>query len=566
MTARPIHSILVLGAAAALCTMTLHAQERDTVANNPGGSRFTPFALSGEIGTYGELYSMSGRDGRRPSSIGRLFFRPTLTLFEAVSFDFDVLLSTEGSQARQDINQFGVNPNWSWGQAHVGDFTDNYAQYTLNGIRIRGGGFFINPGLFRLGAVGGVTRRAVVGTAENGSFDRSIYGGRIGLGAAEGSYVDLVFLRVRDRISSLEDMRTPPAYDSSSGMYATPPFEVTPQENALIGMMSHITFFDNRLTWDVEATGSIFTRDMRVDQNKQLNVPDWVNDLYHVNLTSSAGVAVRTDVGVNLGSVSVTSGYRYVTPGYTSLGVASLMNDWQEFSLAPSVRVGRWMFSWNTIRQNDNLFGQKLNTLVRWHNGGTVSVQPTDHWSASILGNYLTMANDAVNDTFKVAYSSLTLGTNQFLVFGEGAAVQSITFGYLYQESGNDSRLRADTRFSSHSANLGMSIPLAETITLIPGAGIVVSKVARFDAQTTQTYSASAQHRAFDNLLVNVLTGVLSLGQGSSSFRSMFTSTYRLTRSASIGLTVSMMNFRTNAAYGSTFNEYSASLYVTQRF
>lgn len=565
MKARPIHSILML-VAAALCTNALHAQYRDTVASGAGGSRFTPIAFSGEIGTYGEMYSMSGRDGRRPSSIGRLFFRPTLTLFEAVSLDFDVLLSTEGSQARQDINQFGVNPNWSWGQAHVGDFTDNYAQYTLNGIRIRGGGFFINPGLFRLGAVGGVTRRAVVGTAENGSFDRSIYGGRIGLGAAEGSYVDLVFLRVRDRISSLADMRSAATYDSATGMYSTPPFEVTPQENALIGMMSHITFFDNRLTWDVEATGSIFTRDMRVDQNKQLNVPDWVNDLYHVNLTSSAGVAVRTDVGVNMGSVSVTSGYRYVTPGYTSLGVASLINDWQEFSLAPSLRIGRWMVSLNTIRQNDNLFGQKLNTLVRWQYGGTVSFQPTDHWSASVLGNYLTMANDAVNDTFKVSYSSLTLGTNQFLVFGDGAAVQSITLGYLYQESGNDSRLRADTRFSSHSANLGMSIPLAETITLTPGAGIVVSKVARFDAQTTQTYSVSAQHRAFDNLLVNVLTGVLSLGQGSSSYRSMFTSTYRLTRSASIGLTLSMMNFRTDSPYGSKFNEYSASLYISQRF
>lgn len=144
--------------------------------------------------------------------------------------------------------------------------------------------------------------------------------------------------------------------------------------------------------------------------------------------------------------------------------------------------------------------------------------------------------------------------------------MQSVTLGYLYQESGNDSRLRADTRFSSHSANLGMSIPLAETITLIPGAGIVVSKVARFDAQITQTYSTSAQHRAFDNLLVNVLTGVLSLGQGSSSFRSMFTSTYRLTRSASIGLSLSMMNFRSDATYGGRFNEYSASLYVTQRF
>ena len=324
-----------------------------------------------------------GRDDRRPSSIGRLFFRPTLTLFDALSLDFDVLLSTEGNQARQDINQFGVNPTWSWGQAHLGDFSDNYAQYTLNGIRIRGGGFFINPGLFRLGAVGGVTKRAVMGTEDNGAYDRYLYGGRIGVGSGEGGFFDLVFLRVRDKVSSLLPLAQTSVIDSANPAASTIlPYEVTPQENLLVGMMSHLKFFDSHVTWDMEATGSIFTRDMRVDQNKQLNLPDWVNDLYHVNVTSSAGVAVRTELGVQSGIVSVRTGYRYVTPGYTSLGVGSLINDWQEFSLAPSFRFGRWIVSLNAIRQNDNLFGQKLNTLVRWQFGGNLNFQPTDRWSA----------------------------------------------------------------------------------------------------------------------------------------------------------------------------------------
>jgi hypothetical protein len=176
------------------------------------------------------------------------------------------------------------------------------------------------------------------------------------------------------------------------------------------------------------------------------------------------------------------------------------------------------------------------------------------------------MANDAVNDTFKVSYSSLTLGTNQFLMFGDGAAIRSITFGYLYQESGNESRLIAESKFSSHSANLGMSIPLSESMALIPGAGIVVSRIARIPTQTTQTYSLSVQHRAFDDLLVSALTCFLSAGQGSTSLRSLLTSTYRLSRSASIGLALSMMNFRTDSPYGRTFNEYTASLSVTQRF
>jgi hypothetical protein len=565
MNTRRVCMAMILTAAA--CTGgPLHAQLRDTVASGAASSTFRPVTLSGEIGAYGELYTMSGREARRPSSIGRLFFRPTLTLFDALSLGFDVLVSTEGTSARQDINQFGLNPTWSWGRAHAGDFTDTYAQYTLNGIRIRGGGFFINPGLFRLGAVGGVTRRAVMGGADNGAFDRYLWGGRIGIGSSEGSAFDIVFLRIRDKISSLPSVAQNATFDSTTHLYTTPAFETTPQENALLGVMSHITMLEGHVTWDMEATGSIFTRDMRVDQNKELNIPAWINDFYRVNMTSSAGVAVRSDVGVTAGNVSVNAGYRYVTPGYTSLGVASLINDWQEFSLAPSVRFGRWSLQWTAIRQNDNLFGQKLNTLVRWQNGGTVTLQPADRWSASIFGNYLTMGNDAVNDTFKVSYGTLTLGSNQYIMFAEGAAVQAVMVNYLYQRSANESPLGPGTKFTSHSGNMGITIPITQTLSLLPGAGIVVSWASRQTAQTTQTYSLAAQHRAMENALVSVLSGVMSVTGGSSSFRSMLSSTYRLTTSASIGLTVSMMNYRSDMPYGGRFDELSASVYLTQRF
>jgi len=91
--------------------------------------------LSGEIGTYGELYTISGKESRRPSGIGRLFFKPRLTLFNNITMDFNFLLSTEGSSARQQINQFDFNPRWGWGEAHLGDFSQTYSEFTLNGIK-----------------------------------------------------------------------------------------------------------------------------------------------------------------------------------------------------------------------------------------------------------------------------------------------------------------------------------------------------------------------------------------------------------------------------------------------
>lgn len=566
MKARFLH-LGFLCAATAAAVSAIYAQSPDTASSGSPGKDGKAITLSGEIGSYGELYSIDGLAGRRSPSTGRLFFRPTLTLFKALSLNFDFLLSTEGNQARQDMNQFGLNPAWSWGQAHLGDFSDNYSQYTLNGILIRGGGFFINPGMFRLGAIGGIAKRAVVGSADNGAYERYLYGGRIGVGSAEGGFVDLLFLRVRDRVSSLSSPAQTTVIDSTNpGASAIQPYGVSPEENLVVGMMSHLRFFDSRLSWNLEASGSMFTRDMRVEGDKPVSLPAWVNSIYRANVTSCAGISVRTELSMNVGGVTVRTGYKYVDPGYNSLGVASLQNDVQEFSLAPSFRIGGWSVSLNALRQNDNLLGQKLNTLVRYQFGGNLNFQPSARWSSNILGNYLTLSNDAGNDTARVSYASLMLGTNQFIQFPDGSLFQSATLSYIFQRSGDNSPLWSSMKFSSHSANAGLTIPLADNLSVSPGAGLVVSGIALQARQTTQSYTLSAQHRAFENVLTSVLSGIVSIGASATSFRSTLSSTYRLTGSASIGMILSMMNYRTRSSYGGKFNEYSASLNATQRF
>ena len=555
---------LVAGSVAA--GSLLYGQTPDAESHRRGSAANPPVTLSGEIGSYGELYSINGDVARRPPSTGRLFFRPTLNLFNALSLDFDFLLSTEGSQARQDINQFGVNPTWSWGQAHAGDFTDSYSQYTLGGIRIRGGGFFINPGAFRLGAIGGVTQRAVAGSSSTMAYDRYLYGGRIGVGTAEGGFFDLVFLRARDRASSLSTAAAPAVVDSTNpAASAVEPYTLTPQENLVAGMVSYLNLFGNHVHWNIEASGSMFTRDMTDNGVQPLNVPSWVTNLYRVNVTSSAGVAIRSDLSLNFRNVSLRTGYRFVSPGYNSLGVSSLLNDWQEFSLAPSLRLGTWSVSLNAYRQNDNLLGQKLTTLVRYQWGGNVNFQPADRWAANILGNYLTMSNDAASESTRVSFSSLTLGTTQYVAFPDGAFLQSVNLSYLFQQSGDNSPMHPDATTTTHSANAGLTIPLAEDVSLSPGAGVVVTMMPSQLQQTMASYMLSLQDRAFDNALVTVLSGAMSTGNGTASYRPSLSSTYRLTQSATVGLLLSMMRYAASGSYGINFTEYSASLTFTQR-
>jgi hypothetical protein len=542
-------------------------QTPDTSGSTSSSGVGSDVTLSGEIGAYGELYAIDGISARRPASTGRLFFRPTLTLFKALSLDFDFLLSTEGNSARQDINQFGISPSWSWGQAHLGDFSENYSQFTLGGIRIRGGGFFINPGLFRFGLVGGVTKRAVYSSDDNGSYDRYLYGGKIGIGSAEGGFVDLIFLRVRDKASSLPATLQSTAIDSTDSLSSTPlNFGPTPQENLVTGLMSHLKLFSNSVIWNVEAYGSVFTRDMRANGEKPLKLPEWITNIYNPNVSSCAGIAVRTDLTMNAGNVTVRTGYKYVGPGYNSLGVGSLLNDVQEFSLSPSFRARRFQISLNGARQNDNLLGQKLNTLVRYQFGGNFNFQPTDWWSGSIIGNYLKMLNNSGNDTTLVNYVTRMLGANQYIMFPSGSLVQSITANYMFQQSADYSPLRPNIRFTSHSASTGLTFAFDENFSVTPGINVVVFMNSLQSSQTTHSYVLSAQHKAMDNALINVLSCVASYSPHVSSYRSSLGTTYRITSSASIGMMLSMMNYRTGSAYGSNFNEYTASLNITRRF
>ncbi len=537
-------------------------------AQVPGLPGTRTVAFSGEMGTYGEWYSIRGQNKRRPSSTGRLFLRPTLTLFDALSLNFDFLLSTEGSGARQNINQFGLHPTWSWGKAHLGDFSDSYSDYTFNGILVRGGAVSINPGLLRFSALGGFTKRAVPGGASDGAFDRYLYGGKLGIGTEAGGYVDLMFLRVRDEISSLPPLSSGQMPIDTLNPSANPlrGYEVTPQENLIGGILSNLKFFDNRLQWKTEASVSLFTRDMRVASDTTIKLPGFVKDLYRANITSNVDVAVTSEVQVEIDNVSVRGGYKWIGPGYNSLGVASLFNDQQEFLLAPSFRIADWSVSLTYTRQNDNLLDQKTFTLVRNLYGANVTFRPASIWTSNVLANYVVMSNDATNDTMRVAFSNLILGTNQIFTLPPGSAVQAVTFSYIFQHSGDDVPLRSGSRSTGHSATLGAAIPVGTSLTLSPSISVVTYKVGSFGSQTTQTYSLAASYRALENKLTTTLSSAASFIRSSTTLRNSLASAYQIAPMTSIGISVGMTTFRGGTFPSRNFDELIGTLNVTQRF
>ncbi|MCX8056354.1 MAG: hypothetical protein N3F03_01935 [Ignavibacteria bacterium] len=160
--------------------------------------------ISGDLNAYSEYFKTNNSFVRRPPTTGRIILRPTLDLFNLIQIPFEFLISTEGSSARQDINQYGINPRWSWGSLYLGDFSTEYSRYTLSGIRIRGAGFELFPGKFRFSVLAGLTKRAVAGGAADGSFKRFLYAAKVGFGSEGSSYIDFIFVRSKDEVTSIE--------------------------------------------------------------------------------------------------------------------------------------------------------------------------------------------------------------------------------------------------------------------------------------------------------------------------------------------------------------------------
>jgi hypothetical protein len=407
----------------------------------------------------------------------------------------------------------------------------------------------------------------VAGGAESGAYDRYLYAGKIGVGREDGSYFDLVFLRARDKGSSLHQLVTPSSTDSLNPAMPPPqPYEITPQENLLVGAIANFSLFDDRLIWRTEGDGSLFTRDMGGRADTTIKLPDFVKSIYKPNLSSNVDFAVSSEMNLNLPSVGMRAVYRYVGPGYASLGVGTLLNDLQEFFFSPTVRFAGGSISLDWLRQNDNLAHQKLFTQVRNTYDGNIGFQGTRNWLSSFMGSYTATANNSTNDTTKVDFTNLLLGTSQTITFNQGSPLQNIIVYFSYQHSGDNSPLRTNTKSITRSLTLSGTVPLNQAFSCTPSFGFVSSSFSQRTTMQVQSYSVSLQHRALENRLTSALSiGGSFTNDNNNSYRTTFTSNFLLTNSDVITLSVFLTNFRSPDS-SRKFDETVASFNISHRF
>jgi hypothetical protein len=544
----------------------------------------------GEVGSYGEVYSASGGPARRPGSTGRLYLRSDLTLFGGLRVGLDLLYSTEGgsglglngSARRQQLNQIGITPRWSWGRAYVGSFTDRYSSLTWSGVRVQGVGAAIQPGPIRLAAFTGRAQRAVAGGPLDGAFRRRLSGARIGYGRdaddGDGAYVDLVFLRAADDVSSLDPVA--PVRGGPTTAAPTNPFAVTPQENVVMAAVSRLPVLDGRVIWTGEAAVSVHSRDIRapeLDGDAVADQPALLRSLITPRASTYGDVAYRTRVDLRRvhlpgsspsspRSLTASAGFRYIGAGYVSLGLASLPADQRAAHGAVSVRFPRWSASARGLVQSDNLLGQKLATTGRSHISAGFDYRVTPRLRSSVRTSLSTVANHAAEDDLRIDYRNWSLHATQTLALGQEGVLRSVSVGYGYQDAGDGNPLRATSGFRSHDVSVRGSFHARPGLSVTPSVGIAVSSVGEGAWATRQTYGAATQLRAGDGRWSTTLSLFSSRVPDTDAVRAALTTRYRVTPLDHVTASLRSHHVDGISDGGGAFSEYTFSIGWSRRF
>jgi hypothetical protein len=502
-------SIVPLALAASAWVPALGAQLPSPAGSATRATRGIPgVTISGSTEITSEAYGASGIADRRPSGSWRIGMRPTITLFGELSASLDLLLTNEVNQFRQNVNQVGVHPKWRWATFHLGDFSQPLTPYTVQGVRVRGAGMDLRPGAFRFSVQGGRTQRPVFAGSQGTVFQRNLVAAKLGLGRESGTFLDLNLVKARDDITrrELQLLIVDSTFiDTLPGGAFRPQIGTRPQENLVAGLQGQLQLFKRRVSVKGEVAAALVTNDLTAPLiDSALTGPAAaLGDFQDVRLSTSGDFAYTVEATANLSRLRMRTGYEYVGPGYSSLGLAYLIGDrrslnWDGSWQLPGDRV---VLQGQFRRMGDNLLGQRIYTTERDTYGGGLMLRITQSLTGSVNAMRNVVLNDAAVDTFAVDVQALALTSSlssQQQILGRRTVV-SIAHAFQNSLDGNTVSTVPDVKAQNLSVSLQLF--LTDRFSVTPSFAAVTSEV------TGQPRNQNVQigFRAAGTLLENAL-------------------------------------------------------------
>lgn len=496
------------------------------------------FSVSGELGSYGELYSTSRDIKRRPGTTGRLYLRPTFTFFNNFSVSFDLFVSTEGSDARQEINRFALHPEWSWGKAHLGDFNHKFSDYSINGINIRGGGIELTPGWFRFQVVAGETKRPIVASAYSSVYKQIMGAVKLGIGREESSYFDLNIALVRDDSNSVPKNIF---IVDTTNIGGNPQVGITPQENLLLGFNTDLKIIKNMLRFRGEATASLFTQNVYADEADVDGVPSFLDNIFTLRNSTNADFAYKGILDFKYDIFNTSLKYELINPGFKSLGITSNVNDKRKYGASMGLNLfeNLLMLNFKFDAQNDNLLNQKRFTLERNTYSLNAVIRPIQPLSVMLNVIMNNMSNDSMSDTSKIDSKISTISSNiayQFQAFG---LRNSAMIGYSNQVSTNyNFFLGGNNDVTVQNLFGSLSTTINEIWSLSPGFTTVLIDSWNGTSNKTLSFNLRVNGRFFQAKWNNALAFSVSNSEFTKVVQVNLQSDYRISNSDILKLKV----------------------------
>ena len=478
---------------------------------------------------------------------------------------------------RQNMNILGLHPVWAWGRAHLGDFSDQFAQMTLNGVNIKGAELDVYPKKIRLTLGGGQTRRAVEGYELDQSFAQYLYAARIGYGDPKNNYFDLHVLKVKDDAGSLPEAAQGWDYpvvnpDTLQAEEDTlwidksyTQIRIKPQENLVAGCVAHV-----RLPQDIhlsmEASVSAYTQDLHAETVPldSVEMPDFVRSImdqvYTPRHSTYGDYALNSNLEMGFFGAQTQVGYRYIGPGYISLGTPSTLNDRQEMRFRTAYKWRSHRIRLNYTHFSDNLLDQKIATNSRHQIRMGVNSM-LGRWRSGVQVNGLLLGNDASLDSLAYHFNTWILSTHQALTFGPESRIRQIGLQYTFQQSRKEKWLQ-DTDALYNTLNLTGQFLVFRNMNADISAGLSFRNSESGEKSTTQVYSARLSHRMVDNRLLTSIFSSSSLIRDTRMLRTGLMASYRLTGRVQLHLNLSSHVFRGPRE----FEEIRASVRISHRF
>lgn len=506
ITLSKLYSILLLSIVI-LCIFknTSYSQDFQTLKKEK------PFQIKGNIAAGMWFYTANGISNRRQPFSWYLSGSPVIKIY-GIAFPFNMTISEQDRRFSQPFNRYGVSPYYKWLTLHAGYRNVKFSDFTLAGVTMLGGGFEINPGKLRLGAMIGQINRAIaedtttkdlLGRSIIPTYKRMGYAAKIGYGKTN-NFIDLLFFKAKDDISSIPK----PILNK----------KITPADNAVVGIKTRFSIIKG-LSFDADLALSAFTKNQfasPLDKNtlSDLDFLGNSNSLLTINSTSGLYKAARSSLTYSFGVGSVAAQYERIDQDFQSLGAYFFNNDNEQWTLSPSFSVfnNKVTVSGSYGVAHDNLNGKKYATTFRSVGAFNLGVQVSEKLNVGLnFANFGTNQNKGIgeffNDTTAISIINNSYGVNASYNDSDEDYIRSINFTAGYQDSNDQNKFTRDlTAIQSIFGNANYTYSIIESQTTYTLSGNYNQTTTPFQTIITWGPMVAVSQAFFDKKLSSSLS------------------------------------------------------------